>query len=160
MRILADEAFISPMVATHSPSQSGLIERQSTKVGATYGCEDKPEAACGNLLNFPAPHGHPLSLTDLLRLIKLNRVLIENIRRLFFPECFQHQRVIVILIRPWRAGGRQVRAEHQRAWIGRIQISQRWTHIKVYSSKAGGFHPHALFREFEQRRETRFGETE
>jgi len=43
MRILADEAFISPMVAAHSPSQSGLIERQSTKVGATHGCVDKPE---------------------------------------------------------------------------------------------------------------------
>src|SRR5215510_3785166 len=34
---------------------------------------------------FPAPHGHPLSLTNLLRSIKLNRVLVENIRRLFFP---------------------------------------------------------------------------
>src|SRR5262249_30877099 len=70
------------------------------------------------------------------------------------PACNRH--LDKALARGWR----QVRAEHQRAWIGRIQISQRWTHIKVYSSKAGGFHPHALFREFEQRRETRFGETE
>ena len=44
MGTLTHPSIYFAMVATHSPSQSGLIEHQSTKLGATYGSEDKPEA--------------------------------------------------------------------------------------------------------------------
>ncbi len=101
-----------------------------------------------------------LPLSNLFRPVKLDRVLVENIGCFFFSQCFQNQCVIVILIGPRRAGGRQVGAEHERPWIGRVEVGQRGTDIEVYSSEAGGLHPHTFFREFEQRWETRFGETE
>ena len=52
-------------------------------------------------------------LSDLFWPIKLNRVLVENIRRLFFAQCLQNQRVVFILIWSRRASGRQVGAEHE-----------------------------------------------
>src|SRR5918996_1363926 len=81
-------------------------------------------------------------LLSLLRLIKLNCVFVKNIRRLFFSQCLQNQRVIVVFIRPRRAGGRQVGAEHERPWVRRIEVGQGRADIEVHSSKAGGLHPH------------------
>ena len=110
--------------------------------------------------SIPLTIGHPSFLNRSSSADKTRSRFCRKHSPPFFSQCFQNQRVIVILIGPRRAGGRQVGAEHERARVSRIKISQSRADVKVHSSEAGGLHPHTFFREFEQGWETRCGETE
>src|SRR5882724_12456238 len=116
------------LMMLHSSKSAVVPGRQPAwRFGRIAPVSWEPRAILRSTPQRLARRRHHLPLTNLFWPIKLDRVFVENIRRLFFSQCFQNQRVIVILIRPRRASGRQVGAEHERAWIGRIEIGQRGT---------------------------------